>query len=162
MLRRRSFRLPASLSLVPAVLLAAPRPAEAHLLGGGPAGGAALVETVIASGIAVAVMTVLALLGAGHRLGTFGLLGRVGAFAGRRLDLPPWAALPTLMGTASLLTALFGMYWDISLHMDRGRDAGPLANPAHYFILGGLFGILAAGFVAVVLPEGRPCPRRRG
>ena len=48
------------------------------------------------------------------------------------------------------------MYWDISLHIDDGRDAGPLANPAHYFILVGLFGTFAAGFLAVVMPEGRP------
>ena len=48
------------------------------------------------------------------------------------------------------------MYWDISLHIDDGRDAGPLANPAHYLILFGLFGIFAAGFLAIVLPEGRP------
>ena len=48
------------------------------------------------------------------------------------------------------------MYWDISLHIDVGRDAGPLANPAHYFILAGLFGIFTAGFFAMVLPEGRP------
>ena len=48
------------------------------------------------------------------------------------------------------------MYWDISLHIDNGRDAGPLANPAHYFILGGLFGIFTAGFLAMVLPRERP------
>jgi hypothetical protein len=51
----------------------------------------------------------------------------------------------------SLLTAVFGMYWDISLHIDNGRDPGPLANPAHYFILAGLFGVLAAGVLAVAL-----------
>ena len=56
----------------------------------------------------------------------------------------------------SLITAVFGMYWDISLHIDVGRDAGPLANPAHYFILIGLFGIFAAGFFAMVLPKERP------
>jgi hypothetical protein len=55
-----------------------------------------------------------------------------------------------------LLIALFGMYWDISLHVDVGRDSGPLANPAHYFILAGLFGLFTAGFLAIVLPEGRP------
>ncbi len=48
------------------------------------------------------------------------------------------------------------MYWDISLHIDDGRDAGPLANPAHYLILFGLYGIFAAGFLAIVLPEGKP------
>ena len=44
-----------------------------------------------------------------------------------------------------LLTAVLGMYWDISLHIDVGRDPGPLANPAHYFILFGLMGVMAAG-----------------
>ena len=51
------------------------------------------------------------------------------------------------------------MYWDISLHIDDGRDPGPLANPAHYLILVGLFGIFSAGFLAIVLPEGKPSPR---
>ena len=67
--------------------------------------------------------------------------------------IPGWAALPAAIATASLLVALFGMYWDISLHIDNGRDAGPLANPAHYFILVGLFGIFTAGFIAIVLPR---------
>ena len=48
------------------------------------------------------------------------------------------------------------MYWDISIHIDQGRDPGPLANPAHYFILAGLFGIFSAGFFAMVLPKERP------
>ncbi len=46
------------------------------------------------------------------------------------------------------------MYWDISLHISRGRDVGPLANIAHYPILIGLFGIFTAGVLAVVLPKG--------
>ena len=37
------------------------------------------------------------------------------------------------------------MYWDISLHIDNGRDPGPLANPAHYLILIGLYGVLLSG-----------------
>ena len=44
------------------------------------------------------------------------------------------------------------MLWDISLHIGQGRDEGPLANPAHYFILVGLFLVFAAGMLAVVLP----------
>ena len=51
----------------------------------------------------------------------------------------------------SLLTAVLGMYWDISLHIDNGRDAGPLANPAHYLILVGLYGVLVAGVMSIVL-----------
>ncbi|MBC7373460.1 MAG: hypothetical protein H7323_05665, partial [Frankiales bacterium] len=63
-----------------------------------------------------------------------------------------WVALPTTLTTLALLIALFGMLWDISLHIGRGRDEGPLANPAHYFILVGLYLVFAAGMTAVVLP----------
>ena len=52
------------------------------------------------------------------------------------------------------------MYWDISLHIGVGRDEGPLANPAHYFILFGLFGIFAAGFLAMVHAPGEARPDR--
>ena len=51
----------------------------------------------------------------------------------------------------SLLVAVLGMYWDISLHIDNGRDPGPLANPAHYLILVGLYGVLVAGVMSIVL-----------
>ena len=61
-----------------------------------------------------------------------------------------------MIAAGSLLIAVLGMYWDISLHIDDGRDAGPLANPAHYLILVGLSGIFAAGLLAIVSPEGRP------
>jgi len=30
-------------------------------------------------------------------------------------------------------------------HIGNGRDPGPLANPAHYFIIIGLFGVFLAG-----------------
>ena len=55
-----------------------------------------------------------------------------------------------LLGVA-LLTAVLGMYWDISLHIDNGRDPGPLANPAHYLILVGLYGVLVAGVMSMAL-----------
>ena len=48
------------------------------------------------------------------------------------------------------------MMWDISLHIADGRDEGPLANPAHYFILAGLFGVFAAGFLSMALPKEKP------
>ena len=72
--------------------------------------------------------------------------------------MPGWVALPSGVAAVSLIGAVFGYYWDVSLHIDNGRDAGPLANPAHYFILAGLFGIFAAGWLAIVLPEGKPSP----
>ena len=53
--------------------------------------------------------------------------------------------------SVSLLVAVLGMYWDISLHIDNGRDPGPLANPAHYLILVGLYGVLVAGVMSIVM-----------
>ncbi len=71
--------------------------------------------------------------------------------------MPGWASLPLAFVGVSLLTAVIGMYWDISLHIDNGRDPGPLANPAHYLILFGLFGIFVAGLLAMALPkDGKP------
>src|ERR1700709_2451546 len=96
--------------------------------------------------------------GSGPRAGRTQLLDRWSKFAGRVGHLPPWVALPSALGTASLITALLGMYWDISLHIDNGRDPGPLANPAHYLILFGLFGIFAAGFLSMAIPKEKPCP----
>ncbi len=86
---------------------------------------------------------------------------RPAAAMARSAGLPAWTILPALIAGVSLQVALLGMYWDISLHIDVGRDAGPLANPAHYLILLGLFGVFAAGFLAMVLPrdqEGPPSP----
>src|SRR5215210_7706166 len=125
---------------------------------GDPAGGAALSEVILATGGALVATTLLFALGFGHRAGRIQLLARASERAGRIGGLPPWAALPSVLATASLIVALLGMYWDISLHIDNGRDAGPLANPAHYLILFGLFGIFSAGFLAMTIPKEKPCP----
>jgi hypothetical protein len=124
-----------------------------------PAAGAALDEVFIATGGAIVATALLLYLGWAHRTGRNDFLKRVAAFAARDTGFAPWAALPSLLAAGSLIVALLGMYWDISLHIDDGRDAGPLANPAHYLILAGLFGIFAAGFLAIVLPEGKPSER---
>ena len=58
----------------------------------------------------------------------------------------------------TLICALFGFIWDVSLHIGKGRDPGPLANPAHYFILFGLFLLFVAGCLACVLPYDKPGP----
>jgi hypothetical protein len=91
-----------------------------------------------------------------HRRGHVGALTRLARLAERATGLPGWAALPSAILSASLLVAVLGMYWDISLHIDNGRDAGPLANPAHYLILVGLYGVLLAGVLTAALAEGRP------
>src|SRR3954453_7456893 len=125
---------------------------------GGPAGGAAVDQVAIASGMAAVSTGTLLWLIAGHRSGRVTLLGGAAAYARRVSGLPGWASLPAGFAMVSLLVALLGMYWDISLHIDNGRDPGPLANPAHYLILAGLFGVFAAGALAVALPKGDKCP----
>ena len=84
------------------------------------------------AGVATAL---IALLIAGHRSGRIDWLDRAARGHERADRAAGWAALPLRVLNASLLTAVLGMYWDISLHIDNGRDAGPLANPAHYLIL---------------------------
>ena len=121
-----------------------------------PAGGAALDQVILATAAALVLTGALAFVGLGHRSGRVALLGRVASFSERVSGLPGWAALPSAIATGALLVALTGFLWDVSIHIDSGRDEGPLANPSHYLILGGLFGIFAAGFLACVLPLERP------
>ena len=118
-----------------------------------PAGGAAL-DQVIGLSIGAAVVTTVLLFIAWqhrtHRIEWFNDLGeRLGAAAGT----PGWVSIPTLFVGSSLIVALLGFLWDVSLHAGRGRDAGPLANPAHYLILYGLFALFIAGMSAVVYPR---------
>jgi hypothetical protein len=125
-----------------------------------PAGGAEITEIILATGGASIATVALLGLAAGHRSGRIGFLDWAGGLSARIAKLPAWCSLPLGVALVSLVTALFGMYWDISLHIDDGRDAGPLANPAHYFILVGLFGIFAAGVLAMAMPKAgeRPGP----
>jgi hypothetical protein len=124
-----------------------------------PAGGAALDQVALATVGAMVASGVLLYLVIGHRWGRVSALGRLAGFSERVSGLPGWAALPLGVAMVSLIVALFGMYWDISLHIDQGRDPGPLANPAHYFILVGLFGIFVGGVLAIGLPvDERPGP----
>jgi hypothetical protein len=121
-----------------------------------PAGGAAFAEIAIATLAAGLLTAALLYIGFGYRAGRVVWLRRLGEWAEGLSGYPAWVAIPSAIATTSLIAAVFGMYWDIALHIDVGRDAGPLANPAHYFILAGLFGIFTAGFLAIVLPQGRP------
>src|SRR5215204_3237786 len=129
------------MTLDPALLASAPP----------PAGGAELSQVVIATAAATLITALMLYVGFGHRSGRVAVLGRLAGFSERVARVPGWSALPASVATGALIIALIGMYWDISLHIDDGRDPGPLANPAHYFILVGLFGIFMAGFIAMVL-----------
>ncbi len=124
--------------------------------GNEPAGGAATKEAVGATAAALVVTALIAVLISGHRSGRIQWLGRLSAYFERQTGLPGWAALPSALLGATLLVAVVGMYWDISLHIDNGRDPGPLANPAHYLILVGLYGTLLAGALSIALAPERP------
>jgi hypothetical protein len=120
-----------------------------------PARGAPLGDVALATGGAGFLTVALLAVGSAHRSGRIDLLERAAAWSERKWGLPGWSALPGAISLVALLVALVGMYWDISLHIDNGRDPGPLANPAHYLILAGLFGVFVAGFVSIVLPRER-------
>ena len=127
-----------------------------------PAGGAAIGQVVGATlGVTLASLALLWVFSA-HRSGRITWLARAGARAEAMAHVPAWAALPGLTLGVSLLLAVFGMYWDISIHIDNGRDAGPLANPAHYFILVGLFGVFFSGVLSAALPSSGPGRRPAG
>ncbi len=123
-----------------------------------PARGAGL-NQVIGLSIAAAVIAAAMLwVGYAHRTHRITWLGRIGDRLGEKFDRPSWVALPVLVFTTSIICALFGFIWDVSWHIGNGRDPGPLANPAHYFIVIGLFGIFLAGAIAVVMPFDKPGP----
>jgi len=124
-----------------------------------PAGGAAIGEVILATGIGLGLTAVLLGLVFLHRTRRSIVLTRIGTRLGAATRVPPWVALPTILTTLSLMVALLGMLWDISLHIGVGRDEGPLANPAHFLILFGLFGVFAGGVLACAMPlDERPGP----
>ncbi len=124
-----------------------------------PAGGAAIGEVLLATAIGAGLTAVLLGLVFVHRTRRSTVLTRVGDRLGSATGVPAWVALPTVLTTVSLLVALLGMLWDISLHIGIGRDEGPLANPAHFLILFGLFGVFAGGVLACAMPlDEKPGP----
>ncbi|OBK08422.1 hypothetical protein A5646_00375 [Mycobacterium sp. 1245499.0] len=131
---------------------------ELTIVAEAPARGAGL-NQVIGLSIAAAVITLLLLwVGHAHRTHRIEWLTRVADKVGDKFHRPGWVALPVLVFTTSIICALFGFIWDVSWHIGNGRDPGPLANPAHYFIIIGLFGIFLGGMTAVVLPFDQPGP----
>jgi hypothetical protein len=125
----------------------------------GSEGGGAAIDQVIGMSVAALVVTAgLLWIGYLHRARRITWLDSLAGWASRRFKRPPWVALPMALFIATLICALFGFIWDVSLHIGKGRDPGPLANPAHYFILFGLFLLFVAGCMACVLPYDKPGP----
>ncbi|HNM83642.1 MAG TPA: hypothetical protein PKI77_03880 [Mycobacterium sp.] len=130
---------------------------ERTILADGSEGGGAALDQVIGLTVAAAVVTaVLLWIGYRHRTRRITWLMALAERVGAKFKRPPWVALSIMLFTATLICALFGFIWDVSLHIGKGRDPGPLANPAHYFILVGLFMLFIAGVLAVILPYDKP------
>ncbi len=128
--------------------------------GTAPVGGAALDQVIGLTAGSGVVTLILLYIAWQHRTHRIEWLQRLGEFAGRVLGTTAWAAVALVFITVTLVTADLGFMWDVSLHAGRGRDDGPLANPAHYFILVGLFFLFIAGMAAVVFPRdgAKPSP----
>ncbi len=123
------------------------------------AGGAAFDEILIAGAMVFAVMGFFGYIVLRERQAKTTVVGRLADWAGEISGLPRWAALPIVLCIGSLLTAGFGVWWDVPIHMQNGRDEGPLANPSHYFIFLGILGFLHAGILSMGLARD-PLPRR--
>jgi len=123
-----------------------------------PAGGFS--ERDLAYGGAMAAIATIVLLvgGLGYRSRKVPVIGWLSTFAETISRQPGWASMPCGLAIGSLICALFGVYWDVALHVDIGRDQGAFGTPAHYFILAGLYGIVLAGFFAMCLPDKREGP----
>jgi hypothetical protein len=124
-----------------------------------PSARGAGLNQVIGLSIAAMVITLVMLwVGYAHRTHRIQWLTRIADKMGEKFHRPSWVALPVLVFTTSIICALFGFIWDVSWHIGNGRDPGPLANPAHYFIIIGLFGIFVGGMLSIVLPFDKPGP----
>jgi hypothetical protein len=123
-----------------------------------PARGAGLNQVIGLSIAAVVIAAAMLWIGHAHRTHRIEWLTRIADRMGEKFHRPNWVALPVMVFTTSIICALFGFIWDVSWHIGNGRDPGPLANPAHYFIIIGLFGIFVGGMLAVVLPSDKPGP----
>lgn len=134
----------------PLLLAAASAPVETA-----PAAGAEVKQVVIGV-IGVSIwMTIMLVLGLRHRSGATDLLDRADAAIERRTGLPGWTVLPNVVATLALVIAAVGFVWDVALHINAGRDAGPFANPSHYMLIVGIVLMVTAGWLAVAMPKGR-------
>ena len=120
---------------------------------GVPAAGAPTAQILIATLFGLATTALLASVVARHPSGRGRLLARAGATCERAIGLPSWAALGFVVAMQGLAFGGAGVFWDVSLHIDRGRDVGPLANPSHYPILWALYSIFAAGVLSTALHQ---------
>ncbi|MCX6399195.1 MAG: hypothetical protein NTX33_04585 [Propionibacteriales bacterium] len=124
-----------------------------------PTGGAAFDQVLIAAAAFAVIYIPIGIFLMRERDGKTTFLGRLADRVAAVDGLPRWAGLPSYLALVSLISCAFGVYWDVPIHMQVGRDEGPLANPSHFPIMLGIFGFLAAGVISAGLAKA-PLPRR--
>jgi len=123
------------------------------------AGGAEFGEILYAGGMAGVVILAFAWIVYRERTGHPTWVGKLADKVAEIDGLPRWVGLPMYLLLVSLLAAAFGVWWDVPIHMQNGRDEGPLANPSHYPIFLGILGFTHAGILSMGLARD-PLPRR--
>ena len=118
-----------------------------------PIGGAAAGEVIASAVVAFFAIALVVAIGVAHR--RRGLLDPLVKQVEQRTGLPAWCALPLPIVGTGLVVAVWGYYWDVSWHIDRGRDPGAFANPAHWFIIIGLDLVVFGALLSVILGDDR-------
>ncbi|MEU8222142.1 hypothetical protein [Kribbella sp. NPDC048915] len=116
-------------------------------------------QIAIVTGLVGLLYVALAVLLWRERTGRVTLVSRFAETVGRLDGVPRWAALTPYLHAVSLLACAFGVWWDIAVHIARGRDTGPFGTPAHYPIFFGILGVIVAGVLPIAL-AGKPLPAR--
>ncbi len=116
-------------------------------------------QIAIVTGLVALMYLALAVLLWRERTGRATLVGRLADTIGRLDGVPRWAALTPYLHAVSLLACAFGVWWDIAVHIDKGRDTGPFGTPAHYPIFFGILGVIVSGVLPIALAR-KPLPAR--
>ncbi|WP_432946976.1 hypothetical protein ACQPXM_09690 [Kribbella sp. CA-253562] len=122
-------------------------------------GTASFDQIAIVTGLVGLMYAALAVLLWRERTGHATLVGRLADTIGRLDGVPRWAALTPYLHAVSLLSCAFGVWWDIAVHIDKGRDTGPFGTPAHYPIFFGILGVIVSGVLPIALAR-KPLPAR--
>ncbi|MFL5797700.1 MAG: hypothetical protein ACJ77A_07165 [Actinomycetota bacterium] len=116
-----------------------------------PARGYPPEQVIPATAVFIVIVGVVAFLAVRYRQGRAPRLRAAVERVERRSGMPAWASIGPILTLGSLVVAAFGFYWDVSVHIGKGRDSGPFGTPAHFPIVFGLLGMALAGVIAVVI-----------
>ncbi len=116
-----------------------------------PARGVDLAQVLPVTGVLAALGAALITACVLYRRGRLPFVDRAVALIEARTGMPAWTVVPSSVGGLSLMTAGFGFYWDVAVHIDQGRDSSPFGTAAHWPIVIGLCGLVVAGILAVTL-----------